>query len=66
MVRWGGSGKRNVPIRDVLKDEEKRLKDLDHTELGALWDLKLDSKDMAETIPNLPNFEDGPHKNNSD
>ena len=44
----------------------KRLKDLDHTELGALWDLKLDSKDMAETIPKLPNYEDGPYKNNSD
>ena len=24
LVRWGASGKRNVPIRDVLKDEEKR------------------------------------------
>jgi hypothetical protein len=44
----------------------KRLKDLDQGELGALWDLKLDSKDMAETIPKLPNYEDGPYKNNSD
>ena len=24
LVRWGASGNRNVPVRDVLKDEEKR------------------------------------------
>ena len=41
-----------------------KLKDLDQGELGALWDLKLDSKDMAETIPNLPNYEE-PFSNNN-
>ena len=53
--------------KNITSDEiKKRLKDLDQAELGALWDLKLDSKDMAETIPKLPNYEDGPYKNNSD